>query len=125
METKMQSTNQQDMIAGDLDDQREILKKSIDDIAGDIGMALRDANLRFPVYITVPSSGDSLVSIATPLDASDDNWERATAIACEVIGRWLGVEKLRSRPMICAIADTARISVSELAQAETPDDASQ
>jgi hypothetical protein len=125
METKMQSTNQPDMIAGDLDDQREILKKSIDDIAGDIGMALRDANLRFPVYITVPSSGDSLVSIATPLDPSDDNWERATAIACEVIGRWLGVEKLRSRPMICAIADTARISVSELAQAETPNDASQ
>jgi hypothetical protein len=125
METKMQSTNQPDMIAGDLDDQREILKKSIDDIAGDIGMALRDANLRFPVYITVPSSGDSLVSIATPLDPSDDNWERATAIACEVIGRWLGAEKLRSRPMICAIADTARISVSELAQAETPNDASQ
>ena len=72
-----------------------------------------------------PRSGDSLVSIATPLDPSDDNWERATAIACEVIGRWLGVEKLRSRPMICAIADTARISVSELAQAETPNDASQ
>jgi len=32
----MQSTNQPDKIAGGLDDQREILKKSIDDIAGDM-----------------------------------------------------------------------------------------
>jgi len=125
METKMQITDEPHNAADGLDAQRAILTKSIDDIADKIGMALRDANLRFPVYITVPSSGDSLVSIATPLDPSDDNWERATAIACEVIGRWLGVEKLRSRPMICAIADTARISVSELAQAETPNDASQ
>ena len=125
METKMQITDEPRKAADGLDAQRATLTKSIDDIADKIGMALRDANLRFPVYITVPSSGDSLVSIATPLDPSDDNWERATAIACEVIGRWLGVEKLRSRPMICAIADTARISVSELAQAETPNDASQ
>ena len=121
----MQITDEPRKAADGLDAQRATLTKSIDDIADEIGMALRDANLRFPVYITVPSSGDSLVSIATPLDPSDDNWERATAIACEVIGRRLGVENLHSRPMICAIADTARISVSELAQAETPNDASQ
>jgi hypothetical protein len=117
---KMQCNDQPHETIHNLDGQRAILKKSIDDIADEIGMALRDANLRLPVYFTVPSSGDSLASRATPLDPSDDDWERATAIACEVIGRWLGVEKPRSRPMICAIADTVRISASELAQAETP-----
>ena len=66
METKMHSTNQPDKIAGDLDDQREILKKSIDDIAGEIGMALKDAGLPFPIYISVRTSGESLATIATP-----------------------------------------------------------
>ena len=114
-----------DKTADDLDAQRAILTKSIDDIADEIGMALRDANLRFPVYITVPSSGDALASIATPLDPSNDDWERATAIASEVIGRWLGVEKLHSRALVYAVANAARISAGELVHDETSSDLSQ
>jgi hypothetical protein len=89
METKMQITDEPRKAADGLDAQRAILTKSIDDIANKIGMALRDANLRFPVYITVPSSGDSLVSIATPLDPSDDNWERATSPAKSLVDGWV------------------------------------
>ena len=33
---------------------------------------MRDVGLTFPVYITVRNSGDALVTIATPLDPSDD-----------------------------------------------------
>ena len=33
---------------------------------------MRDVGLTFPLYITVRNSGDALVTIATPLDPSDD-----------------------------------------------------
>ena len=36
-----------------LDAQRDAIRQSIDAIADDIGMALRDVGLTFPVYITV------------------------------------------------------------------------
>ena len=48
-----------------LDAQRDIIRQSLDAIANDIGMAMRDVGLTFPVYITVRNSGDALVTIAT------------------------------------------------------------
>src|SRR5690242_5613234 len=106
----MQNISQPDKTADYFDAQRAILTKSIDDIADEIGMALRDANLRFPVYITVQTVVIHWVSIATPLDPSDDDWERATSIACEVMGRRVGAEKLHSRELIYAVANAATIS---------------
>ena len=49
-----------------LDTQRNIIRQSLDAIANDIGMAMRDVGLTFPVYITVRNSGDALVTIASP-----------------------------------------------------------
>ena len=37
--------------------QRETIRQSLDAITNDIGMAMRDVGLRFPVYITVRDSG--------------------------------------------------------------------
>ena len=54
-----------------LDAQRDIIRQSLDAITNDIGMAMRDVGLTFPLYITVRNSGDALVTIATPLDPSD------------------------------------------------------
>jgi hypothetical protein len=45
-----------------------IIRQSLNEIANDIGMAMRDVGLTFPFYITVRNSGDSLVAIATSLD---------------------------------------------------------
>jgi hypothetical protein len=67
----MQITGRPAKIADDLDAQRAILTKSIDNIAGEIGIALKGAALPFPVYLSIRTSGDSLATIATPLDPSD------------------------------------------------------
>jgi len=48
-----------------LDAQRKIIKASLNEIAKEVGMIMRDEGLRFPVYITVKNSGDSLATIAT------------------------------------------------------------
>ena len=60
-----------------LDTQRDIIRQSLDAITNDIGMAMRDVGLTFPLYITVRNSGDALVTMMTPLDPSDEEWQHA------------------------------------------------
>jgi hypothetical protein len=96
-----------------LDTQREILTQSLDEIANDIGMALRDAGLNFPVFISVRQDGDALATIATAIDPSDDDWKRASTIACQIISKAVGYEKLRGRSLACAMA-RGSIAVADL-----------
>jgi hypothetical protein len=100
--------------------QRALLRPVLDAIAFDIGMELRDAHLDFPVYLTVSSSGQSLATIATPLDPSTEDWSCAMAIACRIIEKQLGDVRLRSRPLVCAMAN-ARIGAADVC-ADTEND---
>jgi hypothetical protein len=87
------------------DAQREVIRPALDDIASEIGISLRDARLDFPVYLTVPNSGESLATMACPLDPSDGDWSHASAIVCRIIGQRLGDARLRGRPLHCALAN--------------------
>jgi hypothetical protein len=98
----------------DLDAQREIIRSNITEIAADIGMAMRDASLHFPVFMTVRDTGDSLATIATPLDPSDDDWERASEIVREIMGKKIGGGRLRSRKLLCVVANATPMSASEV-----------
>src|SRR5271169_3076677 len=97
-----------------LDAQRENIKKSLDEITNDIGIALRDAGLTFPVFITVPTSGNALATIATPLDPSDEDWEHTRAITNRIIEKRLGCGKLRARELTCAVANMAPMSAADV-----------
>ena len=97
-----------------LDTQRDIIRESLNEIANDIGMAMRDEGLHFPVYITVRNSGDSLATIATTLNPSDAEWSRAAAIVCEIIGKKIGTDRLTGRKLPCAVANAAPLSVAEM-----------
>ena len=72
-----------------LDAQRDIIRHSLPELVNDIGMAMRDAGLDFPVFMTARDNGESLATIATPLDPSDDDSSRAFEIVCEIMGRRL------------------------------------
>src|SRR6266498_1487677 len=74
--------------------QRETIRQSLHEIANDIGMAMRDVGLTFPIYITVRDAGNSLATIATPLDPTDDDWQRASKIVCQIIGKKIGTGRL-------------------------------
>jgi hypothetical protein len=95
--------------------QRSIIRESLDEIVNDIGMAIPDAGLHFPVFMTVRDSGDSLATIATPLDPSDDDWSRASEIVCQIIQKKIGGGPLRSRELLCAVANAAPMSAAEVA----------
>jgi hypothetical protein len=97
-----------------LDAQRDIIRQSINEIANDIGMAMRDVGLTFPVYITVRNSGDALVTIATPLDPSDPDWQQASAIVCRILEERVGCDQLRGRELACAIASAGSINAADV-----------
>jgi hypothetical protein len=93
--------------------QRAVIRQSLDEIAAEVGVALRDAHLDFPVYITVPNSGESLATMACPLDPSNGDWSHASAIVCRIIGQRLGDARLRGRPLHCAVAN-ATVGAAEV-----------
>jgi hypothetical protein len=97
-----------------IESQRNIIRQSLSEIASNIGMAMRDVCLHFPVFLTVRDHGDSLATIATPVDPSNEDWERASAIACQVIGQKIGDRKLRHRELLCAVANAAPMSAAEV-----------
>jgi hypothetical protein len=105
MDTEYDRDDHDDTLLDDrLESQRETIRQSLDAIANDIGMALRDIGLTFPVFLTVPNSGLSLVTFATPIDPTDEDWSRATEIVCQAIEGRIGASKLRGAALQCAMA---------------------
>jgi hypothetical protein len=106
---------QDDIIFDDgIDAQREIIRQSLDEIANDVGMAMRDVGLTFPVYMTVRNSGDALVTIATTLDPSTADWQQASAIVCRILEEKLGCGRLRGQELPCAIANAGVINAADV-----------
>ena len=100
-----------------LDAQRDIIRQSINEIANDIGMKMRDVGLTFPLYITVRNSGGALVTIATPLDPSDTDWQRAREIVCRILEERVGCGRLGGRELACAIANAGAINAADVTAA--------
>ena len=104
-------------VGGAAEDQRQFIKLVLDDIVTKVSSGLRAANLEFPVYLAVPSSGDALITIACPVDPTDSEWSRATEIVCRVIGERLKGINLHSRPLQCtsvnALAGAAEVTADE------------
>jgi hypothetical protein len=99
---------------GALDAQRDIIRQSINEIANDIGIKMRDGGLTFPLYITVRNSGDALVTIATPLDPPDTDWQRAREIVCRTLQERVGCGRLGGRELACAIANAGAIHAADV-----------
>jgi hypothetical protein len=96
-----------------IDAQRDIIRQSLNEIANDVGMMLRDAGLTCPVFLTVPNSGNSLATVATPIDPPDEDWSRVIAIVSQIIEERLGTGKLRARELRCAMAN-AQMSAADV-----------
>ncbi len=106
---------QDDLISDDrIDAQRGVIRQSLNEIANDIGMAMRDVGLTFPVYMTVRNSGDALVTIATTLDPSSADWQQASEIVCRIIEEKVGCGRLRGQELPCAIANAGAINAADV-----------
>jgi hypothetical protein len=110
----MDTDNEHHEIDNTLDAQRDVIRQSLDAIINEIGMAMRDVGLTFPLYITVRNSGDALVTIATPLDPSDTDWQRASTIVCRTLEERVGCDRLRGQELASAIANAGAINAADV-----------
>jgi hypothetical protein len=92
---------------------RATIRTQLDALAAAIERALRAADLACPVFFSIPSSGEAILSFATPLDPCDEDWRRICAIICGIIHDTTGVDGLCGRDLPCAMAASA-IGVAEL-----------
>jgi hypothetical protein len=68
-------------------------------------MTMCDAGLHFQLGLTVPTSGQTLLTMVTQDDPDDRGWLHATAIVRQIVGKKLGDIRLRSRSLMCAMAN--------------------
>jgi hypothetical protein len=114
----------------DFDPNRELIRQSLDTIANDVRMAMRDDGLgTIPTYIVIPNSGDAIATVMTPLDdVSDDVWAQIMEIAWSVIQDKIGSGRLRTRAMVWTMANEpsgiADETVDPVGQAAGPGESS-
>jgi hypothetical protein len=89
-----------------IESKREIIRDCLNEIIVVVESRLRAAGLSSTIFLTVPNSGASIVTMATPLDPSDDLWAHIVEIVCETVSERLGGLKLRTKDTICAAANT-------------------
>jgi hypothetical protein len=56
--------------------EREIIRRSLDEIATNVGSAPSEIGLTQAVDATVPHGADAVATFATRLDPSDDDWSQ-------------------------------------------------
>jgi hypothetical protein len=89
-----------------LEAHRAIIRQFLDETATKLGTALREAALVYPVFVTVPHSGDALATIITSVDPPNDDWDKVVAIFSKIIEDRLGAGELRTRELLCAAANS-------------------
>jgi hypothetical protein len=97
----------------DLETLRSVIRQSLAEITNEVGIAMRDAKLSFPIGITTPSSGLAIVTVVTPIDPSEDDWSHATTIIREIVAKKLGGIRLSSHSLPCAMVN-ATMSGAEI-----------
>lgn len=85
---------------------RETIRNSLNEIASEVNTALVKAGLAYPVYISVPTSGNAYATFTCPVDPTDLEWDRMNAALMDAIGKRIGVERLTSNSLSCAMAGT-------------------
>ena len=89
---------------------RRWVADSVDEIAQRTKVAMKERGLTFPIFFLVPTSGAALVTIGTNYepDPTDEEWDAASAIAVKAVEEVLGLDKLVSRSIACAVAQPSQ-----------------
>ena len=93
---------------------REILIANLPQIATEVAAALNVAGLNIPVFVSVPRSGDALLTVGSPHDPVDSDWDRVCTIVCEIVEARTGMRNLTAKELPCCSAGMQAIGVAEL-----------
>jgi hypothetical protein len=94
---------------------RQKLIALLPQIATEVAAALNVAGLNnIPVFISVPNSGDALLTVGSPHDPVDADWDRVCAKVCEILEAQTGMRNLIARELVCVSAGMQAVGVAEL-----------
>jgi hypothetical protein len=93
---------------------REKIRDSLNGITAELNSALVSAKLAYPIYLCVPTTGDAIMTFACSVDPKDSDWKRMNETACEIVGRKIGLTRLKATELACAMAGTT-MGAAELA----------
>jgi hypothetical protein len=96
------------------DPRREIIRKSLDEIVQELEVRMREAGLSDPVFLTVPSSGQALMTMATPADPNPGDWNRIIKIICVIVSGRLDGMALRSMALPCAMVSATPMNAADV-----------
>ena len=96
-----------------IESKRAVLRQCLNDIIVEVENRLREAALNSPIFLSVPNSGDAVVTMATALDPSDAEWSQAVDIVSHSVSERLGGLNLIKRDVICGVAK-ATMSAADL-----------
>lgn len=91
------------------------LSGNLGEIVREVGTRMQDAGLCVPVFLTVPNSGQAILTMGTPADPSLEDWYRITKIVCTTVSGRLAGARLRSRTLPCAMVNATMSAADVIA----------
>lgn len=70
-------------------------------------IALAEARIEDDVFFVVSKASRGIIGFGTLTDPDDEKWNVISQIVCRVVREVLGVEKVRTRELPCAVAHAA------------------
>jgi hypothetical protein len=98
--------------------QRDRAREMLKEIARQTKQALAEHRIDLSVFFLVPSSGDAVITFGCSGDPDDELWSRIAAIVSAIVGRTVGLDRPRCRPVTCAATTD---SVADHQHPQSPD----
>jgi hypothetical protein len=89
------------------DQQGQILVSLLNQIAAEVSAALSEAGIQIPIFFSIPSQGGAMLTFATPLDPTEEEWARVSQIICPIVASKIGATSVRSRTLPCVATGTS------------------
>jgi hypothetical protein len=96
---------------------QELIRQSLDQIAAELEREMLQVGLNFPVYLSVPNSGEALISFITSEHPPFREWEEVTAILSRLISSRLSGANLRSVDRAWAVVNSKPASAADVTAA--------
>lgn len=85
----------------DVADHRARAKAELVQIAQQVNRALQEGGIDLDLFITIPSSGDSILTFGTLGDPDDHLWTRVGEIVSSILRQTVGLDHTRCREVVC------------------------
>jgi hypothetical protein len=78
----------------------------LDQIVQQTKWALKEHGIDLDLFFVIPRSGDSIITFGTVSDPPDELWGQVSAVVSSIVGRAVGLDRVRCREVMCIATDS-------------------